>query len=362
MLAGPNLEVPGIPPIAEFILLNDKRHVLTRNQGNWVHLWDITTGRQLHDFGAVPFKEKGEEINPLVYVPSWCQIDSRLGSLMVHLDSPECFNAEVHAADVHPNCNPKDEATVNVGDAVLRALFGAVDEATAKKKRGPFHLADCVAIVWGEGPTSPVPSPPPSSLTPKRYGDSDDEEEEEAEAALCRGRAGTALLTPATSLLPHFRKPVRRITALDTAAVPQWVLQALQQGGQPNREKEVKISFSLKSADPADLPDFMPANHKLTAPRILQVYKVAEFVREKLNLELPPSSRAEPPSPVAAEDYIQILTPDLKVLDKFTDLGTVQHFFGNGRGAGSGSPLLLHFRRVPPTAPAASTKPPGPKG
>lgn len=36
-----------------------------------------------------------------VSVPAWFTMDTRLGSISVHLDTPQCFSAEMYAVDLH---------------------------------------------------------------------------------------------------------------------------------------------------------------------------------------------------------------------------------------------------------------------
>jgi len=36
-----------------------------------------------------------------VSVPAWFTMDTRLGSMSVHLDTPQCFSAEMYAVDLH---------------------------------------------------------------------------------------------------------------------------------------------------------------------------------------------------------------------------------------------------------------------
>jgi WD repeat-containing protein 48 len=53
-----------------------------------------------------------------VSVPAWFTMDTRLGSISVHLDTPQCFSAEMYAADLHvPGAS--EELKVNVREAVL---------------------------------------------------------------------------------------------------------------------------------------------------------------------------------------------------------------------------------------------------
>jgi len=34
-------------------------------------------------------------------VPAWFTMDTRLGSMSVHLDTPQCFSAEMYAVDLN---------------------------------------------------------------------------------------------------------------------------------------------------------------------------------------------------------------------------------------------------------------------
>lgn len=36
-----------------------------------------------------------------VSVPAWFTMDTRLGSISVHLDTPQCFSAEMYAVDLN---------------------------------------------------------------------------------------------------------------------------------------------------------------------------------------------------------------------------------------------------------------------
>lgn len=42
-------------------------------------------------------------------VPTWFTVDTRLGSLSVHLDTPQCFSAEMYSADLGIAGKPEDD-------------------------------------------------------------------------------------------------------------------------------------------------------------------------------------------------------------------------------------------------------------
>lgn len=44
-----------------------------------------------------------------VSIPAWFTVDSRLGSLSIHLDTPQCFSAEMYSADLSIGGRPEDD-------------------------------------------------------------------------------------------------------------------------------------------------------------------------------------------------------------------------------------------------------------
>lgn len=47
-----------------------------------------------------------------VSIPAWFTVDTRLGSLSVHLDTPQCFSAEMYSADLNIVGKPEDDKVV----------------------------------------------------------------------------------------------------------------------------------------------------------------------------------------------------------------------------------------------------------
>jgi WD repeat-containing protein 48 len=70
----------------------------------------------------VSFEDKEKELFEMVSVPAWFTMDTRLGSISVHLDTPQCFSAEMYAADLHvPGAS--EELKLNIGQETLRGLM-----------------------------------------------------------------------------------------------------------------------------------------------------------------------------------------------------------------------------------------------
>jgi hypothetical protein len=57
----------------------------------------------------VSFEEKCEELTEMVSLPNWFSVDTKTGSIAVHLDFPQCFSAEVYAGDAGLEVPVEDE-------------------------------------------------------------------------------------------------------------------------------------------------------------------------------------------------------------------------------------------------------------
>ncbi|KAJ4838886.1 hypothetical protein Tsubulata_023942 [Turnera subulata] len=45
----------------------------------------------------------------MVSIPVWFSLDTGLRSLFAHLDTPQCFSAEMYSADLHVAGKPEDD-------------------------------------------------------------------------------------------------------------------------------------------------------------------------------------------------------------------------------------------------------------
>ncbi|PON69509.1 Guanine nucleotide-binding protein, beta subunit [Trema orientale] len=118
----PTLTIPGTPAVVQHEILNNRRHVLTKDTAGSVKLWEITRGAVIEDYGKVSFEEKKEELFEMVSIPAWFTVDTRLGSLSVHLDTPQCFSAEMYSADLNIVGKPEDDK-VNLARETLKGLL-----------------------------------------------------------------------------------------------------------------------------------------------------------------------------------------------------------------------------------------------
>jgi WD repeat-containing protein 48 len=129
----PSITVPGTHPIVQHEILNNKRQILTKDAAGSVKLWDITRGVVVEDYGKISFEEKKEELFEMVSIPSWFTVDTRLGCLSVHLETPQCFSAEMYSADLKVSGRPEDDK-INLARETLKGLLG---HWLAKKKHKP---------------------------------------------------------------------------------------------------------------------------------------------------------------------------------------------------------------------------------
>ncbi|KAI5077648.1 hypothetical protein GOP47_0007472, partial [Adiantum capillus-veneris] len=107
--------------IIQHTVLNDKRHILTKDTAGFVKLWEVTSGTVKEDFGKVSFEDK-EDFFQMVIVPAWFTTDIKLGCLSIHLDPPQCFAAEMYAIDISI-LGASEDMKINLGQETLRGLF-----------------------------------------------------------------------------------------------------------------------------------------------------------------------------------------------------------------------------------------------
>ncbi|GJR62777.1 WD repeat-containing protein 48 [Tanacetum coccineum] len=118
----PTFSIDGIPGIVQHEILNNRRHVLTKDDAGSVKLWEITRGVVLKDYGQVSFEKKKEELFEMVSIPAWFTADTRLGSLSIHLDTPQCFSAEMYSADLNITEKAEDDK-INLARETLKGLL-----------------------------------------------------------------------------------------------------------------------------------------------------------------------------------------------------------------------------------------------
>lgn len=75
----PAQKILGGPAIRHYHILNDKRHVLTKDTEENVALYDVLKACKVEDLGRVDFEQESKKRNKVVYVPNWFNVDLKTG-------------------------------------------------------------------------------------------------------------------------------------------------------------------------------------------------------------------------------------------------------------------------------------------
>ncbi|KAG5842039.1 hypothetical protein ANANG_G00173430 [Anguilla anguilla] len=322
----PEHVIKGGASIIQCHILNDKRHILTKDTNKNVAYWDVLKACRGEDLGKVEFDEEIKKRFKMVYVPNWFSVDLKTGMLTITLDESDCFAAWVSAKDAGFSSPDGSDPKLNLGGLLLQALLeywprthinpldeeenevnhvNGDQENRIQKGNGYFQVPPHTPVIFGEA----------GGRTLFRL--------------LCRDSGGET-----ESMLLN-------------ETVPQWVIDITVDKNMP---KFNKIPFYLQPHSSSGAKTLK--KDRLSASDMLQVRKVMEHVYEKIiNLdnesqttsstanEKPGEQEKEEEVAVLAEEKIELLCQD-QVLDPNMDLRTVKHFIWK-----SGGDLTLHYRQ-----------------
>ncbi|XP_074320865.1 uncharacterized protein LOC141657503 [Silene latifolia] len=272
----PTLTIPGTPAIVQHEILNNRRHVLTKDTSGSVKLWEITRGITIEDYGEVNFEEKKKELFEMVSIPAWFTVDTRLGSLSIHLDTPQCFSAEMYSMDLNIVEKPEDDK-INLARETLKGLL-AHWLAKRKQRLGSQTLAN------GEAQSAKdisARSMPRSRLEVDGSAEND---------SMVYPPFEFSVLSPPSIITEGSQGGAwrKKITDLDGTEdekyFPWWVLDCIMSNRLPPREN-TKCSFYLYPCEGTTAK--IVTQGKLSAPRILRIQKVIIYVIEKMVLDKP---------------------------------------------------------------------------
>ncbi|XP_060182610.1 uncharacterized protein LOC132612343 [Lycium barbarum] len=272
----PSFSIYGTPGIVQHEILNDRRHVLTKDTAGTVKLWEITRGAVIQNYGEVSFDKKKEELFEMVSIPAWFTVDTKLGSLAVHLDTPQCFSAEMYSTDLNIPGKPEDDK-VNLARETLKGLL----VHWLIKRRRKFGSQSSIN---GEVPSGKYVST--RILTASRMeldGNADND------SAVFPPFEFSAAFPPSIMTEGSQSGPWRKkITDLDGTEdekdIPWWVIDCVMNNRLPPREN-TKCSFYLHPCEGSTAQ--ILTQGKLSAPRILRIHKVINYVIEKMVLDKP---------------------------------------------------------------------------
>ncbi|VEN34270.1 unnamed protein product [Callosobruchus maculatus] len=301
--------IPGGAAIRQAAVLNDKRHILTKDTHGHVALYDVLRARKIEDLGQVNFQDELKNRFKMVYVSNWFNVDLKTGMLTIHLgqDEVDCFSAWVSARDAGIRDTPEPDHKVNYGKLLLQALFEhwrgvETDPENRLYFSVPKHIPLILSEVGGR------------TLYRVLVGDT-------------AGDTENALLN-------------------DT--VPNWVISNIEDNC---TNKFIKVQFYLQphSSVPSHLlkQDRMKKPDRLVANDFIQCRKVAEHILEKLlgdgSANSPGCGDAESNTPSNngyTVDQIELTCND-QVLDPSMDLRTIKHFIWK-----SSSDLTLYYKII----------------
>ncbi|XP_012943026.1 WD repeat-containing protein 48 [Aplysia californica] len=311
----PYMTIRGDLSIRQYHVLNDKRHILTKDTDNNVVLWDVLTARKVEEYGKADFEEIVKTHFKMVYVPNWFSVDLKTGLLTIHLDESDCFAAWMSTRDLGLELLPDaPETKTNIGTTLLQALLD----------QWPRCRPDD-----GQDPDQEKP-PVPSHFTVPGH---------------------TPVIFSEVGGRTLFRLLARDAGGeteqmLLKETVPSWVLEVIVFKELP---KFNKLPFFLQ---PHPSTGIKPVKKdRLSASDMINVRKVMEHVYEKVlgqgsdagsqaansNSHEKEAEKEEEPV-VAAEERVELLCND-QVLDPNMDLRTVRHFIWKQTGD-----LTLHYR------------------
>ncbi|CAH9094964.1 unnamed protein product [Cuscuta europaea] len=278
----PSCSIPGTPGIVKHEILNNRRHVLTKDTSGAVKLWEITRGTVIENFGEVSFEKKKEELFEMVSIPAWFTVDTRLGSLSVHLDTPQCFSAEMYSVDLNIAGKPEDDKVftrifINLARETLKGLL--VHWLTKRKQRFGSSVS-------GNGEVLPGKDISTRNLAVSRVeADSNTDNDSVVYPPFEFSALSPPSIITEGSLGGPWRKKITDLDGMtDEKDFPWWVLDCVLNNRLPPREN-TKCSFYLHPCEGSSVQ--IHTQGKLSAPRILRVHKVINYVIEKIVLDKP---------------------------------------------------------------------------
>lgn len=303
--------IPGLPGIIAHRILNDRRHVLTCDTMGECKIWNITTGTIIKSLGFIAdsdIDEVAKKHDHEVSIPSWFQVDIRLGSLSVRLEKSSVANAEIYAVDAGLDASSED-FKVNIGEHVVRALFrkwmeeykrrvaNGEEDPNARSRSPPTASQKSAAIRAAELPQYIMPDHIP------------------------------VIVTEDHAPVPILRRRVDSFDGNEQDSMPGWVVDLLRDCKGQAKE-QVKMSFTVTPWEDSGLPELSTAT--LNAPRVLRVKKVAMYIAKELK-----DSRA---TVVQDGDDLEVLCNG-QSLSPSMSLATVKQFRWKSPGE-----LSLQFR------------------
>ncbi|XP_021891207.1 WD repeat-containing protein 48 isoform X2 [Carica papaya] len=270
----PTFTIAGTPAIVQHEILNNRRHVLTKDTAGSVKLWEITRGIVVEDYGKVSFEEKKEKLFEMVSIPAWFTVDTRLGCLSIHLDTPQCFSAEMYSADLNITGKPEDDK-VNLARETLKGLLA---HWLIRRKQRSGSQASANGDV-PSGKDTATRSHTHSRIDMDGNADNDSIVYPPFEFSTV---SPPSIITEGSQGGPWRKKITELDGTEDEKDFPWWCLECVLNNRLPPREN---TNFYLHPCEGSTVQ--ILTQGKLSAPRILRIHKVINYVIEKMVLDKP---------------------------------------------------------------------------
>ncbi|OBZ91909.1 hypothetical protein A0J61_00044 [Choanephora cucurbitarum] len=121
----PDDAIAGKPGIISHLVLQNRRHILTKDTNGEITMWDLTKCCQIENFGKRDIEDVAYEVNSIESFPAWCSVDTKIGAITVQLHELNCFDCEMYADEVElpKDYEVREDQRLNLGKWVLTHLF-----------------------------------------------------------------------------------------------------------------------------------------------------------------------------------------------------------------------------------------------
>lgn len=319
--AAPTATIESTPPIVEHVQTSDRLRVLAADAAGAVSLWDVIKCERVEDARlntpGMSLQQAAKEVNPRVSVPSWFTVDARSGSIAISLMPSGAFQAEAYAIDMGVT-DANDELKVNYGVQCVHMLLRdwklrRVRAIACENGRAPDSSDDDLnddsnddfdvnaLTPCGDARVWRLPSRPPSLVCEQPEGE------------------GGAVLMPVGEMTG---------SGEEQDALPEWIVDVVAERHRVPDSAKASFHLAPHETQP-DAPKL--SQGRVTAPRVLGVRKVVNYVVQKLSLE---------PQGDNPEDLVEILCGG-EVCDPAMSLATVKEFLWR---RGSDVELVYRFK------------------
>lgn len=318
----PDEIIAGRPGLVRSLMLNDRQHVITVDTEGEVAVWNIIRGICVGKFSSADVAaaldlERGvtaetavrkhsnevlemvkERVEGETMVITWCQVDTKIGSLVVHLEEGRVFDAEAYVDDLGiPGLEAaRDDARVNLGKWVLANLFRGLIRAEERTLQDDPSAAPTGASETPSRPQSISRSPAPKHISIERPNQSPPHRQRAMSGTFTETNTVSlnipGLVSPAatSAILPDVDSPLSKSIPLSTT---------LSGGGfQP---------FSAggpRSGQLSAIPQ-SPATGSLTAPSPGDILSRGDYFSPKRRAADPSPDRSQPATTPGEKDKDQ---------------------------------------------------------